>query len=109
VQAQSRGGRKPPVFMQLSKMVEEGGVEVLPPVRILGNVQNILQRDEWVAGIPGGLNVVHVSVANVRVDHEVKMADLSAGLRSPVSRLRRSLSVRGFGRSWAIALTASVR
>jgi hypothetical protein len=34
-----------------------------------------LRRDEWVAGIPGGPNVVHVSVASVRVDHEVKIAD----------------------------------
>jgi hypothetical protein len=32
-----------------------------------------LRRDKWVAGIPGGMNVVNVSVANVRVDHEVKM------------------------------------
>ncbi|MGC2769686.1 MAG: hypothetical protein WB607_29600 [Candidatus Acidiferrum sp.] len=42
-----------------------------------------LRRDEWVAGIPGGLNVVHVSVGSVRVDHEVKMADFERWLEKP--------------------------
>jgi hypothetical protein len=42
-----------------------------------------LRRDEWVAGIPGGLNVVHVSVANVRVDHQVRMADFEHWLEKP--------------------------
>jgi hypothetical protein len=42
-----------------------------------------LRRDEWVAGIPGGLNTVHVSVANVRVDYEVKMADFERWLEKP--------------------------
>jgi hypothetical protein len=42
-----------------------------------------LRRDEWVAGIPGGLNVANVSVANVRVDHEVKIADFERSLEKP--------------------------
>jgi hypothetical protein len=42
-----------------------------------------LRRDTWVVGIPGGLNVVHVSVASVHVDHEVKMADFERWLEKP--------------------------
>jgi PemK-like, MazF-like toxin of type II toxin-antitoxin system len=30
-----------------------------------------LRRDDWVADIPRGQNVVNVSVANVRMDHQV--------------------------------------
>jgi hypothetical protein len=39
-----------------------------------------LRHDEWVAGIPGGLNTVVASVASVRVDHEIKMADFERWL-----------------------------
>jgi hypothetical protein len=39
-----------------------------------------LRRHDWVAGIPQGPHVVKVSVANVRVDHEVKMADFQRWL-----------------------------
>ena len=42
-----------------------------------------LRRDEWVAGIPGGLNTIIVSVASVRIDHEVKMADFERWLEKP--------------------------
>ena len=42
-----------------------------------------LRRHEWVAGLPGGLNTVKVSVANVRVDHEVKMSDFEKWLEKP--------------------------
>lgn len=38
-----------------------------------------LRRHDWVAGIPQEPHVV-VSVANVRVDHEVKMADFQRWL-----------------------------
>lgn len=39
-----------------------------------------VRSDEWVASIPSGLNSVSVSVANVRVDHEVRMADFEKWL-----------------------------
>ena len=42
-----------------------------------------LRGHEWVAGIPHGLNVVKISVANVRVDHEVKMVDFERWLEKP--------------------------
>lgn len=42
-----------------------------------------LRRDEWVSAIPRGLNVVKVSVATVRVDHEVKMSDFERWLEKP--------------------------
>jgi len=38
-----------------------------------------LRRHDWVAGIPQG-TTVRVSVANVRVDHDVKMADFERWL-----------------------------
>jgi hypothetical protein len=56
-----------------------------------------LRRDDWVAGIPGGMNVVKVSVSTVRVDHEAtrsKWVILSAGLRSRVGHLVSWLSAR---------------
>jgi hypothetical protein len=39
-----------------------------------------LRRQDWVAGIPQGPHFVKVSVANVRVDHEVNMADFQRWL-----------------------------
>ncbi len=39
-----------------------------------------LRGNGWVAGIPQGLNVVKVSVADVRVGHEVKLMDFTKWL-----------------------------
>src|SRR5207245_5840214 len=39
-----------------------------------------IRGNEWVAGIPEGFNVVKVSVADVRVEHEVKLGDLTKRL-----------------------------
>jgi hypothetical protein len=39
-----------------------------------------IRGNKWVAGIAQGLNVVSVSVANVRVEHEVKLLDLTKWL-----------------------------
>jgi hypothetical protein len=39
-----------------------------------------LRGNEWVAGIAQGLNVVKVSVADVRVEHEVKLMDFTKWL-----------------------------
>jgi len=39
-----------------------------------------IRRNEWVAGIAQGLNVVKVSVADVRVEHEVKLMDFTKWL-----------------------------
>jgi hypothetical protein len=36
-----------------------------------------LRGNEWVAGIADGLNVVKVSVADVRVEHEVRLQDFT--------------------------------
>jgi hypothetical protein len=36
-----------------------------------------IRCNEWVAGIAQGLNVVQVSVANVRVEHEVRLMDFT--------------------------------
>ena len=41
-----------------------------------------MRGDHWVSGIPQSLNV-KVSVANVRVEHEVKMADFERWLEKP--------------------------
>lgn len=47
-------------------------VVALGPAAIRGN--------EWVARIPQGLNVVKLSVADVRVEHEVKLMDFTKRL-----------------------------
>ena len=39
-----------------------------------------LHGNEWVAGIATGLNVVKVSVADVRIEHEVKLMDFTKWL-----------------------------
>ena len=36
-----------------------------------------IRRNEWVAGIAQEVNVVKVSVADVRVEHEVKLMDFT--------------------------------
>lgn len=36
-----------------------------------------IRGNDWVAGIAQGLNVVKVSVADVRVEHEVKLTDFT--------------------------------
>jgi hypothetical protein len=36
-----------------------------------------IRGNEWVAGIAQGLNVVRVSVADIRVEHEVKLRDFT--------------------------------
>ena len=42
-----------------------------------------IRGSEWVAGIAQGLNVVKVSVADVRVEHEVKLTDFTKWLEKP--------------------------
>jgi hypothetical protein len=39
-----------------------------------------IRGSEWVAGIAQGLNIVKVSVADVRVEHEVKLMDFTKWL-----------------------------
>ena len=39
-----------------------------------------IRRSDWVVGIAQGLNVVKVSVAEVRVEHEVKLGDFTKWL-----------------------------
>jgi hypothetical protein len=42
-----------------------------------------IRGHEWVAGVAQGMNVVRVSVANVRVEHEVKLMDFTRWLEKP--------------------------
>lgn len=42
-----------------------------------------IRGNDWVSGIAGGLNAVRVSVANVRVEHEVKMIEFKRWLERP--------------------------
>jgi hypothetical protein len=39
-----------------------------------------IRGNEWVAGIAQGLNVIKVSVADVRVEHEVKLMEFTKWL-----------------------------
>ena len=62
---------------------------------------SLIRRGEWVAGIAQGLNVVKVSVADVRAEHEVKLMDFTKWLERPggspreVSDRRRIRSILG--------------
>jgi hypothetical protein len=47
-----------------------------------------IRGSEWVAGIAQGLNVVKVSIADVRVEHEVKLTDFTKWLEKPGGSLR---------------------
>jgi hypothetical protein len=42
-----------------------------------------IRGNEWVAGIAQGFNVVKVSVADIRVEHEVKLGDFTKWLDRP--------------------------
>lgn len=42
-----------------------------------------IRGNEWVAGIAQGFNVVKVSVADVRIEHEVKLGDFTKWLDRP--------------------------
>jgi hypothetical protein len=42
-----------------------------------------VRGNEWVAGIAEGLNAVRVSVADLRVEHAVKMIDFKQWLEKP--------------------------
>ena len=55
-----------------------------------------IRRDEWAASIAEGLNAVKVSVADVRVEHAVKMVDFKKWLDRLVARLARLVNVNGF-------------
>jgi hypothetical protein len=52
-----------------------------------------LRGNEWVSGVPQGPSVVKVSVADVRVEHEVKFADFMKWLDRP-PRSPRNVSAR---------------
>src|SRR5258708_35734902 len=56
-----------------------------------------LRGNEWVAGIAQGLNVVKVSVADVRVGHEVKLRDFTTWLErggGPPGQVRHLQPIR---------------
>ena len=49
-----------------------------------------IRSEEWVEGIPEGLNTVRVSVRNVPVEHAVKLQDFNAWLRKEGGSPRES-------------------
>ena len=48
-----------------------------------------IRRIEWAAGFAQGLSVVRVSVADVRVEHDVKLMDFTKWLERRAVRHRR--------------------
>jgi hypothetical protein len=60
-----------------------------------------IRGNEWVAGIAQGRNVVKVSVADTRVEHEVKLTDFTNWLERPgrsprdVTQCQRIRSILG--------------
>jgi hypothetical protein len=53
-----------------------------------------LRTNEWVEGIEERFGVVKVSVADVRVEHQVKIADFMKWLERPGGRTPREISQR---------------
>jgi hypothetical protein len=53
-----------------------------------------LRGHDWVAGIAQGSNVVKVSVADIRVEHEVKLTDFTSWLEKPGGSSPREVSER---------------
>src|ERR1700676_339590 len=53
-----------------------------------------LRGNEWVAGIAQGLNIVKVSVADVRVEHEVKLGDFTKWLEKTGGSSPREVTQR---------------
>jgi hypothetical protein len=49
-----------------------------------------IRSEEWVEGIPEGLNTVRVSVRNVPVEHAVKLQDFNAWLKKEGGSPRES-------------------
>jgi hypothetical protein len=49
-----------------------------------------IRSEEWVEGIPDGLNVVKVSASNVPVEHSVQMKDFNAWLKKEGGSPRES-------------------
>lgn len=39
-----------------------------------------IRGNEWVAGVAQGLNIVKVSVADIRIEHEVRLMDFTSWL-----------------------------
>ena len=62
-----------------------------------------IRGHEWVAGIAQGNNIVKVSVADVRVEHEVRLHDFTKWLEKPhgspreVSDRKRLREILGMG------------
>jgi hypothetical protein len=55
-----------------------------------------IRGNEWVAGIAEGLNFVKVSVADVRVEHEVKLGDFTKWLEKAGGSPRDMTGPAGF-------------
>jgi hypothetical protein len=66
-----------------------------------------IRGNEWAAGIAQGFNVVKVSVADVRVEHEVKLMDFTKRLERRAGRRAIRVIGSGFGRSWACRSVAN--
>jgi hypothetical protein len=49
-----------------------------------------IRSEEWVEGIPEGLNAVKVSASNVPVEHSVQMKDFTAWLKKEGGSPRES-------------------
>jgi hypothetical protein len=70
-------------------------------------VSRLFRCDEWVAGIAQEFNVVKVSVADVRVEHEVMISQ--SGWREQAALRARLAIVTEFGRSSACRFPDRIR
>ena len=51
-----------------------------------------IRTDEWVEGIPDGLNAIKVSASNIPVEHSVTVQDFNAWLNRPSRSPREIIS-----------------
>jgi hypothetical protein len=56
-----------------------------------------IRTDEWVAGIPEGLNPVKVSASNVAVEHSVRVQDFDTWLNRPSRSPREAVGREKIG------------
>jgi hypothetical protein len=74
-----------------------------------------IRGNEWVAGIAQGLNVVKISVADVRVEHEVSLMDFtkwierSGGSPREMTERHRIRAILGMPVSWETANSTTLR
>jgi hypothetical protein len=81
--ASSRTHQHPPPHRRSEERSDEESLILLYTYEAVAQALAAIRGSEWVAGIAQGINTVKVSVADVRVEHEVKLVDFTKWLEKP--------------------------